>query len=232
MQTIQEKLDLLAEFHAQKDLLELDKKKLLEDVKIPAEIKQIVSDGMKMAQRIELDARVRIAAYEKTIDAELAAVSIPAELKAALAELRIKEAILMSQFADVEKQRQEIAAQKKSNEAVELEHLKEDRAQLEEEIKAKTAKVYADIEQRRNEIEAEFSGKAGDVESNIKKLEAEIKEEVKAGKKSVKGQFFHAIYVSGRITWNTEKMEAWRVDHPFLDAARKEGEPSITLRRI
>lgn len=232
MTTIQEKLDMLAEFYSQKDALELRKRELLNEIQVPAEIEQIVSDGMKMAQRIELDTRVRIEAYNKTIDAELAAVSVPAELKKALAELDAQRAELMSKFADVEKQRQEIAGQKRSNEAVELEHLKADRTQLEEEVKAKTAKVYADIASRKNEIEIEFSGKAQDADENIKKLEAEIKAEVKAAGTSVKGKYFHAVYVKGRVTWNTDKMDAWVVDHPFLKEARKEGEPSITLRKI
>jgi len=70
------------------------------------------------------------------------------------------------------------------------------------------------------------------VEDNIKKLEAEIKAEVKTGGTSVKGKYFHAVYVKGRVTWNTDKMDAWLVDHPFLKEARKEGDPSITLRRI
>ncbi len=232
MITIQEKLDMLAEFYSQKDALELRKRELLNEIQVPAEIEQIVSDGMKMAQRVELDTRVRIEAYNKTIDAELAAVSVPAELKEALAELDAQRAELMAKFVDVEKQRQEIAGQKRSNEAVELEHLKADRAELEKEINTKTAKVYADIANRKNEIEIEFGGKAQDADENIKKLEAEIKAEVKAAGTSVKGKYFHAVYVKGRVTWNTDKMDAWVVDHPFLKEARKEGEPSITLRKI
>jgi ElaB/YqjD/DUF883 family membrane-anchored ribosome-binding protein len=232
MTTIQDKLDMLAEFYSQKDALELRKRELLNEIQVPAEIEQIVKDGLVMAQRIELDMRVRVAAYDKTIDAELAAVSIPAELKAALAELDAQRAALMEQFADVEKQRQIIAGQKRDNEAAEFEHLKADRAQLEEEVKSKTAQVYADVASRKNEIEIEFSGKAQDADENIKKLEAEIKAEVKAAGASVKGKFFHAVYVKGRVTWNTDKMDAWVIDHPFLKEARKEGEPSITLRRI
>ena len=244
METIEQKLDKLAEFYSQKDALELQKRELLNDVKVPAEIEQIVNAGMKMAQDIEAKARARIAEYNKTIDAEISAIQIPAELKNALAELDAQRAELMAKFADVEKQRQEIAGQKRSNEAIELEGVKADRAQLEAEITAKTAAVYANIANRRTEIEIEFSGKEDDAQANIEKLEAEIRAEVKrqAAKKleadpkakdlSVKGKFFHAVYVRGRVTWNTDKMDAWVIDHPFLKEARKEGEPSITLRRI
>jgi hypothetical protein len=229
---IKQKLDTLAEFYSQKDALELSKRELLDEVKVPAEIEQIVSAGMKMAQDIEAKARARIAEYNKTIDAEIAAVQIPDELKSALAEIDKQRAELMAKFADVEKQRQEIAGQKRSNEAAELEAMKADSAQLEEEVKAKTAMVYENVRQRKSDIEIEFSGKAQDVEENIKKLEAEIKADVKATGASVKGKYFHAVYVKGRVTWNTDKMDTWLVDHPFLKEARKEGEPSITLRKV
>ncbi len=163
---IPEKLDILAEYYSQKDVLEFRKRELLNEIQVPAEIEQIVKDGMKIAQDIDAKMRARIADYNKAIDAELEAVKIPDELKKALDELRTKEAILMSKFADVEKQRQEIAAQKRHNEAAEIEATKAQRIQLEEEVNAKTAKVYADIANRKNEIEIEFSGKADDADEN------------------------------------------------------------------
>ena len=241
---ISEKLDTLAEYYSQKDVLEFRKRELLNEIQVPAEIEQIVKNGMKLAQDIDAKMRARIADYNKTIDAELEAVKIPDELKKALDELRTKEAILMSQFADVEKQRQEIAAQKRYNEAAEIEETKAQRVQLEEEINAKTAKVYADIASRKNEIEIEFSGKAGDADENIKKLEAEIKAEVKeaAAAKlaenpnskdlSVKGKFFHAVYVKARKTWIPAKLDDYVVSHPDIKNCYTEGEPSITLRHI
>lgn len=229
---IEEKLDMLAEYHSKKDGIEAQKRSLLEDVKIPAEIEQIVNSGMRAAQSIEEKARARIAEYNKTIDAEIDAVQIPPELKNALAEIDAQRAELMAKFADVEKQRQEIAAQKRSNEAVELEAVKADRAQLEEEIKAKTAKVYADIAQRKNEIEIEFGGKADDVNNNISKLEAEIKAETKTRGETVKGKYFMAVYVKGRTSWNNDMLDGMISLVPQLEKARKVGDPSITLRKV
>ena len=227
-----EKLDLLAEYHSQKDSIESQKRALLDEVKIPVEIEQIVNAGMKMSRDIEEKTRARIAEYNKTIDAEIQALLIPEELRKALDDLREREAVLMSQFAEFEKQRQEIAAQKKDNEAVELEALKADRAKLEEEVKAKTAKVYADIAQRKNEIEVEFSGKAGDVDKNIAALESEIKAETKAKGETIKGKYFMAVYVKGRTSWNNEMLDGMISLVPQLEKARKIGEPSITLRHV
>jgi len=241
---ISEKLDILAEYYSQRDALELRKHELLNEIQVPAEIEQIVSEGVRLTQEIEIRSRARIAAYNKKIDDEVAAVKIPDELKAALAEIDKQREELMARFSDFEKQRQEIANQKHSNEAVEVEENQAQYDKIKTEVESKTKKVYADIATRKNEIEIEFSGKADDVGKNIEKLEAEIKSDMKrhAAEKletdpktkdlSVKGKYLHAIYVRGRVTWNTDKMDAWLIDHPFLKEARKEGEPSITLRKI
>ena len=238
MNEIEQKLDLLAEFHAQKDLLEIDKRRLLDDVKIPAEVEAVVSDGMKRMAAVEAEIRTQTNTVNAEIEAELSAIVIPAEIKEALAEIERRRAEIVvpdeikTVLADIETKRAEISARKNEKAAQTNAAIVSRKQEVQAEVEAQTKDVYAQVQQRKNEIEAEFSGKANDVDANIKKLEAEIKAEVKAGKKSVKGKFFHAIYVSGRITWNTDKMEAWKVDHPFLLEARKEGEPSITLRRI
>jgi hypothetical protein len=217
-ETIAEKLDKLAEFYSQKDSLEFQKRTLLDEVKIPAEVEAVVSDGMKAMSEIESSMRKTATIFNKQIDAELSAIAVPEEIKEALAK--------------IDKQRAEVLAKKRENDDFLTRSINVRKQELQAEIEKKTRDIYNQVAQRKNEIEAEFSGKAENVDDNIRKLEAEIKEEVKAGKKSVKGKFFHAVYVSGRITWNTEKMEAWLVDHPFLRDARKEGEPSITLRHI
>jgi len=231
-ETIEQKLDTLAEFHAQKDLLEIDKRKLLDDVKIPAEVEAVVNEGIKAMADIENSMRTTAKTFDALIEKELSEIVIPDELTTKLADLDRQRTKLMNEFSDIEKQRIMINAKKRANDDILTDSINIRKRGLQAEIEAKTKAVYAQVAQRKLEIEAEFSGKAEDVEENIKKLEAEIKAEVKAGKKSVKGKFFHAVYVSGRITWNTDKMEAWILDHPFLKDARKEGEPSITLRRV
>jgi len=231
-ETIEQKLDMLAEFHAQKDLLEIDKCKLLDDVKIPAEVEAIVSEGMKAMAEIEGSMRATAKTFDALIEKELSEIAIPNELAIKLANLDRQRAELMKEFSDIEKQRATINAKKCENDDFLTRSINVRKQELQTDIEGKTKAVYAQVAQHKNEIEAEFSGKAEDVEENIKKLEIEIKAEVKAGKKSVKGKSFHAIYVSGRITWNTDKMEAWLISYPFLKDARKEGEPSITLRRV
>lgn len=229
---IKQKLDTLAEFYSQKDALELSKRELLDEVKVPAEIEQIVSEGMKRISGVEERARKEIEQYNHDADALMSDIVIPQEYKDALAELDRQRAAIVSKMGEVEKQKTEIRNKQSMYYSDVMADTNKRKQGIMGEIEQQTRDVYKAIEQRKSDIEAEFSGKAEDVEANIKKLEAEIKADVKATGASVKGKYFHAVYVKGRVTWNTDKMDAWLVDHPFLKDARKEGEPSITLRKV
>ncbi|MCX6057767.1 MAG: hypothetical protein NTW69_06420 [Chloroflexi bacterium] len=229
---IKQKLDTLAEFYSQKDALELSKRELLDEVKVPAEIEQIVSEGMKEAEQADSEYGNSITLFSKQINERIASVVIPQEYKDALAELDRQRAEIISRMGEVEQEKRAIKSELDdySNRQQQFHNTRKN--EIRAKIDRQTRDVYAAINQRKDDIEAEFRGKAQDVDANIKKLEAEIKADVKAAGSSVKGQFFHAVYVKGRVTWNTDKMDAWCNDHPFLKEARKEGEPSITLRKV
>jgi len=92
---------------------------------------------------------------------------------------------------------------------------------LTDEIKAKIA-----------EVEVEFSGKAESVNEKISLLESEVKELVKQSGASVKGQFLHAVFTKGRVTWDSKSLDGYVKAHPELAEFRKEGEPSVSLRKI
>lgn len=89
------------------------------------------------------------------------------------------------------------------------------------EIKAKIA-----------EIEAEFAGKTEAVDANIAALTAAIKAEVLEFGASVKATFLHAVYGKGRVSWDTKAMDGYAVDHPEILFMRKEGSPSVSIRKV
>lgn len=94
-------------------------------------------------------------------------------------------------------------------------------AVLTEEIKAKIA-----------EIEAEFLGKNEAVSEKIESLETEVKDLVRQNGASVKGQFLHAVFAKGRVTWDSKQLDGLMIAIPELAQARKEGEPSVSLRKV
>jgi hypothetical protein len=91
--------------------------------------------------------------------------------------------------------------------------------------------VYsAEIKKRVNEIEAEFEDKTESVVNNIAALEAEIKQAVKEHGASIKGTIYHAIFVKGRVSWDTKSLDGYSTAHPELLTFRKEGDPSVSIR--
>jgi len=94
------------------------------------------------------------------------------------------------------------------------------------------AVLTAEIKAKIAEIEAEFSGKGEVVGEKITTLENEVKELVKQSGQSVKGQFLHAVFAKGRVTWDSKSLDGYLKAHPELNEFRKEGEPSVSLRKI
>lgn len=82
------------------------------------------------------------------------------------------------------------------------------------------------------EIEAEFSDKNKIVFEKIALLENEIKELVKQNGASVKGRFLHAVFTKGRVSWDSKQLDGLMIAIPELKQARKEGDPSVSLRKI
>ena len=89
------------------------------------------------------------------------------------------------------------------------------------EIKAKIA-----------DVEAEFAGKGSTADENIATLTSEVKNMVIEVGSSVKATSLHAVYAKGRVSWDPKSLDGYAVGHPEILNFRKEGEPSVSLRRI
>jgi phage host-nuclease inhibitor protein Gam len=215
---IKTKLDQLSNFQDHRNLLDADKRNLLEEVKVPEEVQAIVSAGMKNATEIEMSFIPEIESSIAQEKAELDAVVVPAEIKSALAEIDAKRAAIQARYRAQDAQRREMIAVQKET--------------IRTEVESATRGVYTALAARKAEIEAEFAGKSEAVDENIKKLTEEIKAEVKTLGHSVKGDHYQGVYMNGRITWDTKAMDGYAVGHPEVLFMRKEGEPSVTLRRI
>ena len=92
---------------------------------------------------------------------------------------------------------------------------------LTESVKAKLA-----------EIEAEYSTMYDGVDAKIAALTDLIKSDVITGGASVKGKYLHAVFTKGRVSWDTKKLDGLMIAIPELAECRKEGEPSVSIRKI
>lgn len=215
---IKQKLDTLADWQLRRDGMEANKRALLEQNEVPADVQAIVAAGMKQMSEVENSFTPTLQALEEEATAKLALIVVPEEIKAALAEIdRQRDAVRIDM----------------QNKQVEIRNrVRAIKAEVQANTEAKTHDIYSAIAQRKAEIEAEFAGKAGAIDDNIRKLTEEIKAEIKALGTSVKGQYMQAVYVKGRVTWDSSKMDGYAVGHPECLFMRREGEPSVTLRHI
>jgi len=89
----------------------------------------------------------------------------------------------------------------------------------------------AELRSRLNDIEAEFAQKAQAAASNIEALEASVKSETLAHGESVRAAGIQAVWNKGRQAWDSKGLAGYAEAHPDVLQFRKEGEPSVTIRR-
>ncbi len=98
---------------------------------------------------------------------------------------------------------------------------------------AATNAVITD-EQRKQiaDIRLEFQPQIDAAAEAAAALEAEIKTEVIAAGASVKSERLQAIYMKGRVSWDTKALEGVAATIPQIAKFRKEGEPSVSFRTV
>ena len=89
------------------------------------------------------------------------------------------------------------------------------------EIKAKIAEIKAEFEPRLEAIDTVTAG-----------LEAEIKTDVITAGATIKSEHLQAVYTKGRITWDTKALDGYAAAHPEIQPFRKEGSPSVSIRKV
>ena len=89
-----------------------------------------------------------------------------------------------------------------------------------------------EIKVKLQEIDAEFTTQYEGVDANITAITEQIKQAVIDNGASVKGSFLHAVYAKGRVSWDSKTLDGLALVIPEVLKARKEGEPSISIRKI
>jgi len=97
-------------------------------------------------------------------------------------------------------------------------------------LEAKRKEVLAPVQEELDALEVEYAPMLDAANATAAELEAEVRQAVIAGGASVKGTHLHAVYAKGRVTWDGKKLDGMMSLIPQLVDARKEGEPSVTIR--
>jgi hypothetical protein len=100
--------------------------------------------------------------------------------------------------------------------------------------------VRAEYEQRRaallqlirpqlEALDAEFAERLRIASEQIRRLEIEVKEAVLEVGESVKHEGIHAVYVRGRISWDSRGLSRYAETHPDLHQFRRVGVPCVRI---
>lgn len=82
------------------------------------------------------------------------------------------------------------------------------------------------------EVEAEFAPRIVAANNAVDDLTEYIEHNVIEAGESVKGDFLHAVYAKGRVSWDTKALDGYAVAHPEIKALRKQGKPSVSIRKV
>ena len=92
--------------------------------------------------------------------------------------------------------------------------------------------IPSEVQMQLIELDAERQTALESIQGGIASLESEIKSGVLETGISVKGAKLHAIWSKGRVSWDTKSLDGYVIAHPELTAFRKEGDPSVSIRKI
>jgi uncharacterized protein YhaN len=96
---------------------------------------------------------------------------------------------------------------------------------------AKRAEVLKKVQTELDAIDLEFQPVLEAAEANASALEAEIRNDVLLRGESLRGSAYQAIYMKGRVSWDSAGINDYAHSHPEVLQFRREGPPSVSLRK-
>jgi hypothetical protein len=92
--------------------------------------------------------------------------------------------------------------------------------------------ITAEIKAKLAEIDAKYLGQTSDLQARITDLDKWIREEAMKFGASIKGSRLHAVWMKGRVSWDTRALDGYAAGHPEIAGFRKEGQPTISIRPV
>jgi hypothetical protein len=97
-------------------------------------------------------------------------------------------------------------------------------------LRDERAVLAMDINQRIAALEAERDALTADVDAQLAELETLVKLDVTAAGATVKGSRMMAVYASGRVSWDTKRLDGYAAANSAILAFRTVGLPSVSIR--
>ena len=95
---------------------------------------------------------------------------------------------------------------------------------------AKREEILRVVQAELDALAAEYEPLLETMGENIAALEQDVRADVLAHGATVKCERLQAVYVHGRVSWDTKALDRYALDHPELARYRHQGAPSVSLR--
>ena len=95
---------------------------------------------------------------------------------------------------------------------------------------AKRAAILGQVQAELDALDSEYKPLLESADENIAALETEIKTDVLLFGESVQAGTYRAVYMAGRVSWDSEGMARYAASHPDVIQFRKQGQPTVALR--
>ncbi len=102
--------------------------------------------------------------------------------------------------------------------------------ELRDEYEHRRESVLEQVRAQLEALDAEFGDKLREADEEVSRLEDEVKESVREAGESVKHEGIHAIYMRGRVTWDSRGLSSYAETHPEVLDFRRVGKPSVSIR--
>lgn len=117
-----------------------------------------------------------------------------------------------------------------------LDQLAEIRAEIDAQRLAfeeqREALIPAEIRKQLDAIDEEEAHVIDELEEAAQRLASEIKVAVTLEQQTVKGTRLQAVYYKPRISWDTRGLLGYAQAHPEVLTFKREGKPTVAIRRI
>ncbi len=81
-------------------------------------------------------------------------------------------------------------------------------------------------------IKADYAGDFGAIDAEIATLQKNVKDGTIGFGSTVKGKSLMAVYSKPRVTWDGKGLSGYAVAHPEIEAFKKTGKPSVSIRKM
>ena len=99
-----------------------------------------------------------------------------------------------------------------------------------DEYEARRQAILKQVREELDALDAEFGPLISEKEEAAALAEADVRDAALAYGASFKHVGIHAVYARGRVTWDGKGLTEYARDHPDVEAFKKVGEPTVSLR--